>query len=334
MPRPRKHNRHLPERMYMKSGTYYFVDQNNKWHSLGKDYGDALRAYADIAISKPKSIKTMAQVFDRFELEVLPRDYAASTVLDYQKSLKYVRRAFCKMAPWDIKPMHVRQYLDARAKTAPVRANREVATLSAVMKWARNWGYIEHNPCHKVGKIPETPRTRYVSDADWKTAYPLASPMIQLAMDIVDITGLRKSNVLSLKRSDWGPDGLTVTLVKQRKGRPEKKILFTRSPELEEVIARCLTARPVASMYLLCKSDGQPYTDSGFSSIWQRYMKKVVENGVERFTFHDLRGRSGSDAESDEEAAKRLGNTVAVAKRHYRRKPVVVDTLNRKNNKN
>ncbi len=52
-----------------------------------------------------------------------------------------LRRVFGTMEPFDIKPMHVYRYLEARR--AKVRANREVATLSAALNTAIKLGLIE-----------------------------------------------------------------------------------------------------------------------------------------------------------------------------------------------
>ena len=66
---------------------------------------------------------------------------------------------------------------------------------------------------------------------------------------------------------------------------------------------------------------------SGFKSIWQRSMRKALnETGLkQRFTEHDLRAKVGSDADSDVEAQKLLAHTdVATTSKHYRRRGSVV----------
>src|SRR5690606_4968816 len=46
MGRPRKHNRHLPARMQLRRGAYYYV-VGGVWSPLGRDYGEALRLWAE-----------------------------------------------------------------------------------------------------------------------------------------------------------------------------------------------------------------------------------------------------------------------------------------------
>ena len=55
MSRPRKSRTDLPNRVYQKHGSYYFVDKANRWHRLGKGYAEAMLAYAKLAaISQQK----------------------------------------------------------------------------------------------------------------------------------------------------------------------------------------------------------------------------------------------------------------------------------------
>ena len=78
-------------------------------------------------------------------------------------------------------------------------------------------------------------------------------------------------------------------------------------------------------MYLLFGGRGHSYTSSGFQTAWYRLMDTAVEEGVitERFIFHDLRAKAGSDSED----ARLLGNDKRTLERHYKRMPVTVTPL-------
>ncbi|MEM7469300.1 MAG: hypothetical protein AAF387_20785 [Pseudomonadota bacterium] len=67
-------------------------------------------------------------------------------------------------------------------------------------------------------------------------------------------------------------------------------------------------------------------TTSGFDSIWRRWMLKCLDQGLveERFSEHDLRAKTASDADTVERATELLGSGKAVVKKHYRRKGRVV----------
>jgi integrase len=57
-------------------------------------------------------------------------------------------------------------------------------------------------------------------------------------------------------------------------------------------------------------------------------MVQAQEAGVDRFHFHDIRGKSASDSSSLVEASERLGHSsLDLARRVYRRKPARVKPL-------
>lgn len=92
------------------------------------------------------------------------------------------------------------------------------------------------------------------------------------------------------------------------------------------------------SPWLFCDKDGKCYVDedgkpSGFDKLWQRFMNRLLKETkiTKRFTEHDIRGKTGSDAETDVDAARQLGHAdVAVTRRHYRRRGEKIRPLARK----
>lgn len=86
--------------------------------------------------------------------------------------------------------------------------------------------------------------------------------------------------------------------------RSAKRSLPVRTEALQEVVGRARgLRRRVGTLYLFANRDGQPYTSSGFDSIWRRMKKK---SGLMDLHFHDLRAKTGSDS----------GNTTMAALRH------------------
>ncbi len=172
--RPRKtENRHLPPHMYQrtrkrKSGkvwvSYYYLDKSGKEITLGSDINLARLKWAELeSKDKPHDLRIMKAIFDRYERDVIPKK-AERTQKDNLAELRQLR-PFFNDAPIDaITPALVAQYRDAR--TAKVRANRELATLSHVFNLAREWGLTtRENPCQGVRKNKEAPRDFYANDA-------------------------------------------------------------------------------------------------------------------------------------------------------------------------
>ena len=318
MSKPRKTRHDLPSRVYHKHGAYYFVDKANKWHKLGTALGDAMKAYGDL-LESDSALTTMRQLFDRYQREVVPKK-APKTQRDNVYGLSLLRQAFGHVHPEQIMPKHIYAYMDARK--APIAANREKALLSNVFSYAVRWGVASDNPCRLVKRNPEKARKRYVTDEEFKAIYDMATPPVQVIMNLALMTGLRMGDVLSLQLQAITDTGLEV-----RTAKTGKRLLFEWTPELRAAVDRAIELRgDAASMFLICSRRGHRYTEDGFKSIWQRLMRKCVADDIikERFQFRDLRGKTGSDAEDDNLLGHADNRTLY---RHYKRKPQKVTPL-------
>jgi integrase len=257
----------------------------------------------------------MHAVFRRYREEVVPQK-APRTQADNLKELDNLDRAFGHMQPGQIKPIHVYQYLDARGAVARTRANREVALLSHAFSYAIRWGVVETNPCRDVRKHPEKPRNRYVEDWEYEAVYRLASPLVQAAMEIAVITGMRQGDILKLKLGDLTDEGIPVT-----QSKTGKKQIFEWTPALRAAVDQARNMeRKVMSFWLFSGTTGKRLSSSGLQTAWQRLMNKAMDAGVikERYTFHDLRAKAGSDAEN---GTRLLGHqSPATTNRIYKRK--------------
>lgn len=309
-----------PTRFYRKHGAFYFVDAQNKWHHLGREYMQALAKYAELNIAPPAT-GTMGDLIDRYEREVLPTK-APETQRGNRASLKQLRPVFEAMRPIDIKPQHIYEYMDRRG--APVRANREKALLSHIFKYAIRWGVLTDNPCRFVMSNKEAPRDRYVTDEEFWQVYDAASAPIQRAMLVAVVTGLRLADVLSLSEQNVREDGLLVQPAKTRRSTA-KFLLFPWTPGLFRALGVADLDEALRHQGpFVPNSKGEFYKRTGFQAVWQLLMRSLFPDGVGRFTFHDLRAKAGSDSID----GKLLGHTSGrVLHRHYRRKPEVVHPI-------
>lgn len=155
----------------------------------------------------------------------------------------------------------------------------------------------------------------------------VCSPFIKAYIKLKLATGLRQGDLLRLKESDLMNDGIHA--VHQKTG---KKTIYSWSDEKKEAISESLSIRPTISDYVFCTRDGNSYSEgskaSGFTSIWQRYMKKALltTNLKERFTEHDLRAKVAIDSENIEQARRRLGHSSStLTKKVYDRKSEITD---------
>jgi hypothetical protein len=84
--RRRKRDRHLPQRVYLSHGGYFFRPKAGQAILLGRDLADALTRYAAI-IGTQWSGRTLGDVIDRYRLEVLPLKRSEQTREDEAKAL-------------------------------------------------------------------------------------------------------------------------------------------------------------------------------------------------------------------------------------------------------
>jgi integrase len=307
----RKTDRHLPQRVYCRRGTYFFVDTSGKWHSLGRDLSQALRHYASFV--GDSTTPTMTDVFLRYAADVLPTKAAATSRVQAQQ-LERLTRVFGKMPVGSITHKDVQRYADLRVDRA-VSVHRELALLSHVFTYMRRWQLTDENPCRGIVKPKTKPRERYVTDAEYAEVYALAPPAIRIAMDLALLTGQRQADLLSLTDASLDLYGVRFT-----QGKTGKKILVRWSPALLDVVRRAPGPGP-----LIATRQGTAFASSGFQTAWQRLQRGLTGP---RWTFHDLRAKSASDTHVLADAQARLGHgSPALTQRVYRRGTAVVAPL-------
>jgi len=165
----------------------------------------------------PKPSHLMSYVFDRYEKEIIPGK-SIRTQSDNHKELKQLRRAFESAPIESITPQVIAQYRDAR--TAKVRANREIALLSHAFTIAREWGLTDKaNPCFGVRRNKEKPRDYYAGETVWNAVYAEAAQELKDAMDLAYLTGQRPADVLKIAATDLNNGFLLIG-----QGKTEKRL--------------------------------------------------------------------------------------------------------------
>jgi len=302
--------------MRLKHGAYYYVPRvegKQVWTLLSRDLGKALTNWAKLD-GHDNSGETVAHAVDRFLSEVVPLR-AEATQRDYLRYADKVKAVFGSTRLVDVETHHVARYLDE--KKAKVEANRIIAFLSAVYTKAIRWGWCSTNPCRGVQRNPEQKRRRYLEDAEIEKLRAAAGDTVRAIMNLALLTGLRKKDVLKIRLADLREDGIFV-----EQSKTGKRQVFTWTPALQEAVDRAKALRRrVGSLYLFATRDGQPYTTTGFDSMWQRVVKK---SKLEDARFHDLRAKAGSDATN---ATELLGHDDPRTTARYKRAPAKVRPL-------
>lgn len=342
MGRKRKTNKHLPRRWTIHHGAYYFMvppgaeehwDGKKKFR-LGKTELEAYKTWAARIDREQTDIRTVGRLLERYLLEHVPT-LSPSTQRGYRAQIKPLKLFFGEMSLADVEPHHVYEFIDARSKASPRGAGQAVKILQHAYKKARQWGAGNlPNPCQGI-RVKKGKRTRYVEDWELQCVYNVCNPTLRAFINIAVMTGLRKKDILELKLMDVRhPQGIRLTTSKTA----ENKIIFW-TEELRAAVAQAealrrprtwangKTVTPVQSIYLFSTRNGDCYMNedeesSGFDSMWQRAVKKALEETELKapFTMHDLRAKCASDIEEGH-AQRLLGHKSAAQTAEYRRKP-------------
>lgn len=315
MGRPRKHNKHLPQRMFLRRGAYYYVVQG-KWSPLGRDYGEALRLWAEYegrAVTKGKTVADAVAYYIRARTpELSPRTLAA-----YEISQQQIVAMWGHKRLTELRPEEVTSYL--RTSTTKVAANRNKALLLAAYNWVNGEGWIDpvgYNPA-RVRRNKEQPRRRYVTDAELTALLAAAGPKLGLMIELAYITGIRRGDMLRLRLSDLHDDGLYV-----EQGKTGKRQVFAWTDGLRAVAEAAKgLRRTVGSLWLFPahRDAGKPMSRQALRTAWERTRKAA---GLPDVRWHDLRRKAGSDADNPQALLGHADGRVTA--RHYRAKPEVV----------
>lgn len=319
MGRRRRRDKHLPPRVYLVHGSYWFRPKVGRAVRLGRHLDEALAKYAALVVTG-WSGRTLGDVIDRYRIEVLPQKRSPQTRQNESAALKRLKEVFGHMRPDSITQAQLYRYSDQRrrpdGRPAPEAARHEIGLLGHVFKKAIRWGVASGNPVRGMEKLERKARRAPVLMSEVEAVRSLATPRMRIAIDLAVCMGPRRGDLLQLKRENLTDDGILFT--QSKTGRTQ---LIEWSDELRDLVATAKALPPqVPGEYLLRTRTGRPYSAAGFSANWQRLMRKHVANGGRRFTFHDLRSVSADAAATLEEARDRLGHaSSATTQRFYRR---------------
>lgn len=325
MGRRRTTDKHLPRWMQRKHGAYYIV-RGNKWIRLAAEYGPALIEYAKLVGERPQ-VTTVADAITHY-LESSATRLAPATMEGYRRSASLLAPVFGHMALTDLAPADVYRYLVERGD---VQANRDRALLSASYTHARRIGAFSGDDPAKGLRYrnEEKPRQRYVTDDEMTRLLAAASPKLGTIARFIELTGMRQSDALRVRLADMDDEGIHYTA-----GKTGKRLVVLWSPELAGVVdeAKRLWRRFGREYLFESKPRGRlhkrphgPYTPSGLRALWRAARDNA---GLADVRLHDLRGKAGSDSETQQDAQRLLGHSDGkITAKHYRRKPDRVKPL-------
>ena len=316
MGRKRKHNDlGLPPRVYLRHGAFYYVHPNTgKWERIGTDIEEAKRR-ASLYQNVDGSYGTMAYWIGLFLIACkqrvgLPkkrRGISQRTYDDYSTDAVPLKAYFGKMLPHQVQGHHIGAYLDmGAAADRAIRANREIAALSACFTWLRRQpeAALPANPCFGIERNPESKRDRYVEHDEYQYVYEASTASMQALMELIYRTLQRPEDIIEwtaanvVKKRE--PDGTIRKVIRNDQAKTGTIVDIAVTPELEAVLARVLPNENTLAgpgYRLIHTRHGKPYTYDGLSAMLRRRVYKGVKEGKlsAPFGFYDLKGKGATD---------------------------------------
>ena len=342
-----KHNKGLPSRWRFRKGRYrYRVPPGHEhlWDDktefmLGKTLSEAHIVYAGRIVSVDGAIQTIGHLIDRYLVDVTPVK-ASSTQRTEVEDLKKIREMIGHNSVVAFRPHHAYQMRDQIFSSIDKgsgqrKTNRVMGTLKTLFTKAIEWGVVAEHPMtenkFKMLSVPKQHQMRVaVSIQKVLDATEFCPPWLGNYVRLKILTGLRQVDMLLLTRHCITDEGLLVTPSKTENSSGVKT-LYEWTPELRKVIGD-IVSLPPTSVYLFKTQKGEPLiknksTNSAFNSAWQRWMKRLKDRNIPRFSERSIRNLVGSEG-GLQEASDRLGHaSPATTKRYYRLKPTVVTPL-------
>lgn len=322
----------MPPRVYRGKSRYEYRPKSGETINLCRLPQDGIETEAVKAgvwaeYAKAKSAPPaddLNRLMDDFHKSGQFKQLSANTQADYNHYSKRIRRVFGHMQPAEIKPPHIRQFMDALAGQGKiVTANRHHSYLSVLFGWGIERGWCEVNPAKQVRKFREQARDRYIEDWEYElvlavaraSSYPYLAPMMEVAYlcraRSIEVRAMTEANVteegIYLKRTKGSISEITGWSDRLRKAVAEARSLFPGAP--------VSLNRP-----LFHSKTGMAIPKEAFKTAWGRVMTTALKSGLsERFTFHDIKAKGISDHDT-----KASGHRSKKMQAVYDRKPGVV----------
>jgi len=322
------------------TATYYYYDTGDggKEVSLGKDYVQAVRKWAELeggaAARQAADAVTFRKVAEAYLASPAFRRLKPRTQQDIVGSSKGLKDVpvggdMAKLysffdappRPLDsIEPHLVAKYRDWREST---HSTQEIALLSAIWNWAREQGYTKApNPTQGVKRNRAEGRDVYVTDEVFAAVYKWADKPTRDAMDLAHLAGQRPGDCLRMRVQDIRDGALWVT-----QGKTGTKVRVAIVGKLKTVLDRIAARKKtctVHSLALVIDMNGKPLSAGQLDHRFG-VARECAGIAPADFQFRDLRAKAATeteDARGMDAAQGLLGHASAGMTRKYVRRRI------------
>lgn len=318
----------LPPRVYKTAYCYYFKPTSKESISLGKISMSVAQVWAkyEALILELADVMTFAKLWGKFLASPYYLDLSARTQSDYLQHQKKLLAVFGKVKADNIKPEHVRAYMDKRGLQSRTQANHEMSSMSRVYRWGYERGYAKGNPCQGVSKFPKKDRDVYIPDEHYYSIYEAAAAKLKVAMEISYLCAVREGDIFDLKWMDVREEGIFIE--QNKTGKKQIKSWTARLRAAFEM-AREFNTNQITG-YVIPGPSGGRMIKRTFNKWWNAARNQAEQKIAETIpgTFHDIKAKSISDYEgSSKEKQMFSGHKTEGQVAVYDRKTRVTPTL-------
>lgn len=277
---------------------YFFRAHGNKYKLVGQpgtvEFHTAYAHYlADLKANtlgrrETAYIKgTIGWVIEQYLASQQFREKAKNTQPNYRRVLDTLKGKLGAARIADLQPNHIRVVRDEIAKSSTATADMASMLLGVLWDHAAEFCHIELgvNPARDVRKVhsdrnPHEPWPTEVIEA----FLGKASEQLRLALHLLLYTGQRVGDVVAMKWSDIGADGLMTVVQEKTRQRVESPV--------DKRLAAVLEQTPRRSEYILNNRWGRPYKNAdALSGVIKRLLTDELDAG--HLTTHGLRKNAG-----------------------------------------
>lgn len=305
--RRRTHPDGLPNRVYAKSGSYYWYPKGEGWIKLCRiDDGEA-KMLERLAAEKRKresltGIGNVPPLVDAYVREKKGEHRERG----WPKYGDYVKTGFADLNIDQVDNAYVVEFLKANWKDKLPMKRSMRAFLSGFFQWCReNRYYAGENPCNGIKlKIPKA-RDVYITDAHFAAirAELARNPMILCMVDLCYLTAQRSTEIRALR---WKKEDESSNWVDREHGvihfKPSKTlessglaIDWPITPEIDAVLEMARTSGKIKGPLVIHTPAGKFWRDTSALKVWREACNRA---GLQqyRYTVKDIRAKALSDA--------------------------------------
>lgn len=271
----------LPRLRWKGNAAYFDTQQRpRKWIALGSHWPTAHKRYLEL-IQTPPRVGTVDAALAA-HLSAIAGRLTVGTKGMYRAWRMHLSAVFGHLPLDVVTQADILRYLDDCPRTS---GRGEIAVLSGAYRWAMRHGLVTANPC--VGARSDRPRARrcrYLSRDELAAVRKHCAPLMQTAIDLAYLTGLRVSELIALRWEDFG-------LGHVQRLKDGHRSRYRMTADLRSVLAgaRALQADP--NQFVLAHK-GAPLNRHTVGWWWRKACRLA---GVTDAHWHDIRAKAATD---------------------------------------